>query len=244
MALWIAPAVAQPPPGESLVDTIAVVKRSIVALGTFEATRRPPALFQATGFVVDDGNHVLTNAHVIDLELAAKEQLSVFQMAGERLERRPATVVSVDPAHDVALLRIGGAPLPALRLAREELPEGTWIAFTGFPIGAVLGLYPVTHRGIVSAITPVASPQLSPSMLDVKMIRRLRAGYRVYQLDATAYPGNSGSPVYDPATGEVYAIVSSVFVKDTKERILQDPSGISYAIPIRYAAQLLDKLGN
>ena len=27
--------------------------------------------------------------------------------------------------------------------------------------------------------------------------------FRVFQLDATAYPGNSGSPVYDPMTGAV-----------------------------------------
>ena len=73
------------------------------------------------------------------------------------------------------------------------------------------------------------------------MIRRLRSDFSVYQLDATAYPGNSGSPVYDPETGQVLAILSSVFVKQTKEKILADPSGITFAIPIRYARELVER---
>ena len=64
----------------------------------------------------------------------------------------------------------------------------------------------------------------------------------VLQLDATAYPGNSGSPVYLPDTGEVVGILSSVFVKESKERVLSDPSGISYAIPIQHAQKLLKRI--
>jgi S1-C subfamily serine protease len=121
--------------------------------------------------------------------------------------------------------------------------EGQQIAFTGFPIGAVLGLYPVTHRGIVSARTPIAIPQVTPGRLDPKMIKRLREKFEVFQLDATAYPGNSGSALYDAETGEVIGIVSSVFVKQSKEKVLSDPSGITYAVPISYARKLLQDAG-
>ncbi len=38
------------------------------------------------------------------------------------------------------------------------LREGQVVAFIGFPIGGVLGLSPVTHRGIISAVTPIALP--------------------------------------------------------------------------------------
>ena len=61
----------------------------------------------------------------------------------------------------------------------------------------------------------------------------------MFQLDATAYPGNSGSPVYDPDTGEVIGVVNMVFVKSTKEAALTQPSGITYAIPSRYLVELL-----
>ena len=96
------------------------------------------------------------------------------------------------------------------------------------------------HQAIVAAITPIVQPMPSGRALDNATISRLRETYIVFQLDAIAYPGNSGSPLYDPETGEVYGIVNSVFVKTTKERILDEPSGIAYAIPIRYAKALLE----
>ena len=37
----------------------------------------------------------------------------------------------------------------------------------------------------------------------------------------------------------VIGLVSSVFVKASKESVLRDPSGITFAIPIRYARELL-----
>jgi serine protease Do len=107
----------------------------------------------------------------------------------------------------------------------------------------VLGLRPVTHRGIVSAITPIAIPQISPKLLDAKMIKQLRDPYDVFQLDATAYPGNSGSPVYVPETGAVIGVINKVFVKESKEAVLEKPSGITYAIPVQYVRELLRDAG-
>ena len=131
-------------------------------------------------------------------------------------------------------------PLPALSLADGDgVREGTEIAFTGFPIGMALGLYPVTHRGIVSAISPMAPPQLGSRVLTAKMIRAMRDPYDVLQLDATAYPGNSGSPVYDQASGRVLGVINSVLIKETKEAVIEKPSGISYAIPVRFIHELL-----
>src|SRR3569833_3332421 len=44
---------------ESLPDTVARVKASIVGVGTYQRTSRPPARLLGTGFVVADGRHVL-----------------------------------------------------------------------------------------------------------------------------------------------------------------------------------------
>jgi S1-C subfamily serine protease len=93
---------------------------------------------------------------------------------------------------------------------------------------------------MVSAIAPVALPSATGRQLDPKVIRRLRGSvFSVFQLDATAFPGNSGSPLYDPATGEVVGILNMVFVKGTKESALTQPSGISYAIPSAFLGDLL-----
>lgn len=227
-----------------LPDTVSRVKGGVVGVGTVERTRRPPALFRGTGFVVGDGHYVLTNWHVVSepLDDSKKEYLAVF--VGVDAAIRQATLVADDSTHDVALLKISGDPLPAMKLGDSaKVREGELYAFTGFPIGVVLGLHPVTHRGIISAITPVAIPQMASGELTDTVIARLRHPFDVFQLDATAYPGNSGSPLYDPENGVVVGIVNMVFVKESKETVLQKPSGISYAIPIRYARHLLDKEG-
>ena len=75
------------------------------------------------------------------------------------------------------------------------------------------------------------------------MIKRLRNPFNVLQLDATAYPGNSGSPLYVPSSGVVVGVINKVAVKATKERVLSDPSGITYAIPARHVVALLKSAG-
>jgi S1-C subfamily serine protease len=121
--------------------------------------------------------------------------------------------------------------------------EGQSAAFTGFPIGSALGLVPVTHRATVGAITPIALPSENAQQLDERVLRRLESGpFRVLQLDATAYPGNSGSPLYDAGTGEVLGIVNMAFVKGTKEAALSQPSGITFAVPVRHLKKMLTEL--
>jgi S1-C subfamily serine protease len=230
----------------SLVETIKRVKPGIVGIGTYQSTRRPPARLTGTGFVIGDGRHIVTNAHVLPeiINDSSRERLTVFAGEGSKPEAIRANLVAQDPDHDIAVLRIEQRTLPALRLGDSaRVEEGQSIAFTGFPIGSVLGLHPVTHTGIVSAITPVVIPMPTAGQLNPKLIRRMRAPYEVFQLDANAYPGNSGSPVFDLDTGKVLGIVNKVFVKGTKETLLENPSGITYAIPIHYAKALLKRKG-
>jgi len=230
---------------DGLPETIARVKPGVVGIGTLQQTRRPPVNLLATGFVVADGNHVITNAHTIPPELNKDaEEILVVVTSEENGKAYQAKVVLMDKVHDLALLRFSGRPRPAFRLgSSRDVREGELYAFTGFPIGMILGMRPVTHRGIVSAITPIAIPQISPQLLNPKMIRQLRDPYDVYQLDATAYPGNSGSPLYVPESGEVVGVINKVFVKESKEAVLEKPSGITYAIPVRYVKELLRDAG-
>jgi S1-C subfamily serine protease len=68
----------------------------------------------------------------------------------------------------------------------------------------------------------------------------VRSGvFPVLQLDATAYPGNSGSPLYEIETGRVVGIINMVFVKGTRESTLSQPSGITFAVPVRHLEELL-----
>ncbi len=230
----------------TLPDTIARVKPSVVAVGTAvrgEARRRAdkPLKFSGTGFVVGNGLQVITNYHVVDKPVGESEQLAVFSGEGKKARARFARVIAVDKANDLALLEIAPPVMPALKLGRKKLRDGELVAFSGFPLGFVLGLNRVTHRGIVSAVTPMVTPVPDARHLKAEHIRRLRASRSsyVYQLDANAYPGNSGSPMYDPASGEVLGVINSVFIKKTKEAVLTTPTGITYAIPVEHARALL-----
>ena len=230
-----------------LPDTIDKVRGSVVGIGSIFPAKRldgstSPLTFKGTGFVVGNGRQVVTNYDVIEKPLDDKkrEKLAVFSGKGKSAKVHMAKIVATDPDHDLALLEFVGPALPILTLGNNKLlREGENIAFTGFPIGIVLGLNQVTHRGIVSVITPIVMPALSSKTLTAAQIKRARAPFNVYQLDATAYPGNSGSPVYDVNTGVVIGVINSVFVKKTKEAMLKDPSAISYAIPVKYVKDLL-----
>ncbi len=224
--------------------TIERIKPSIVAIGTFERLRSPQFSFSGTGFVVADGTLVATNDHVVARTLSAEggETLAVAVRTPGGMQVRPARRLAADTAADLAILKIDGPALPALFLGDSKgVREGETYLLTGFPIGAVLGLFPVTHQAMIASITPIAIPAPRADKLDARMVRRLAAGaYAVFQLDAVAYPGNSGSPVYHPDSGEVVGIVNSVFVKGTKESALTHPSGITYAIPAQKLRDLLE----
>lgn len=240
-AFLLLPALSTSLAAAGLPDTIDRIRSSVVAVGTFQPSGSPRQQFRGTGFAVGNGHFVVTNFHVLPEELDAgkREKLAVYVGRGRSAHFYPATIAAQDAGHDLALLRID-TKLPALALHDGPPPrEGQEIALTGFPIGMALGLYPVTHRGIISAISPMAPPQLGSRALSAKMIRAMRDPFDVLQLDATAYPGNSGSPVFDQQTGEVLGVLNSVFVKETKEAVIQKPSGISYAIPVRFVRDLL-----
>lgn len=237
-AALLALCLAMPAAADELSRTIERVKPSVVGIGSFQKTRSPALSFIGSGFAIDDGLTVVTAAHVVS-ELLRTDQgdmLGVLVRQGESSQFRAATVTMLDKEHDLARLRVRGAPIPALKLGDSaKVHEGKSLAFMGFPLGMVLGLRHVTHRCTVSAITPVAMPSLSSSKLDGKLLNQLqKSPYLVFQLDGTAYPGNSGSPLFDPDTGEVIGVVNMVFVKGLKETAISAPSGIAYAIPTSF----------
>ena len=224
------------------VDVVAKIKPSVVGIGIHTPISRPQNILQGTGFVIGDGHYVVTNAHVLPTELdeSLLQKMAVFIGSGKEAKVRQAEIVVTSELYDLAILKLSGSALPAMSLADDRFHgDGSYIAFTGFPIGSVLGLYPVTHRGIIASTTPTVVPPQTAGQISLKMLKRMRNPYLVYQLDATAYPGNSGSAMYDRKTGEVLGIINKVFVQSTKEAVISNPSGITYAIPVKYLHQIL-----
>ena len=159
-----------------------------------------------SGVIVHSDGYVLTADHVI----ANAKRIFVLT-AGEF--RAPATLVSTDTEHDLALLKIETVGLTeapigyagAVRLDQE-------IITVGFSFG--LREVSVT-RGRIAAV-------------------RTRGVQRVFQVDAAINPGNSGGPIFN-GRGEVVGIMTSKFSHSSGIA----PEGMSFAVPISYATPLL-----
>ena len=266
---WLVPLIAWlgTPSGvwaaDALPSLIERFRPSVLPVGFFVETNSPRFGFRGSGFVVADGNLLITNAHVIERSTSTTPDGSLVvasRQADGQLAMRRAELVEVDKAHDLALLRFEGSPLPILPLlatiptiptiptvptiptsaAPAAAREGQRVAFIGFPLGGALGFSPVTHRGSISSIAAVALPSPTARQLDDRSINRIREGsFELLQLDATAYPGNSGGPLFDADTGDLLGVVNMVALKGTRESALTNPSGIAYAIPARFVWRLI-----
>lgn len=246
LLLWLFLWLLAAPARADLPDTIARLKPSVVLVGTYKPTNSPRFQLRGTGFVVGQGLQVITNNHVLPEDLGQSDAAAlVVQVRGSdgSWQLRPATLVARSDEHDLALLRMDGPAAPAMALGDSaRVREGDSLAFMGFPIGGVLGFSVVTHRALVSSITAAALPSPTAERLKPQAIRGLRDGtFNIFQLDATAYPGNSGGPLFDPASGAVVGVVNMVLIKGTRESALSQPSGITYAIPAVHVKALLDR---
>ncbi len=239
LLLW-----AAAPVRADVADMLPLIKPGVVGVGTYKPTGSPRANLQGTGFAVLDGRRVVSCAHIFDkpLDSEKNESFAVFVGRDRQMNVRQARLVALDRARDLALLEIEGDPLPALRLGdSDRVREGWQLYFTGYPIGSILGLNASTHRAGLAAIIPIYTPVQHAFQLNARALKQANDTYSVFELDAVAYPGNSGSPVWHPDTGEVLGVVNSVYVKGAKEAALSAPSGISYAIPAKYVRELLER---
>ncbi len=226
---------------DNLPQLIPKIKASVVAIALYNPTGSPRLKLIGSGFVVAPGNQIVTNNHVVSNipDESKNERYVVLSGHGKDPVVHQILTRKSDLMHDLAILKIA-ATLPTLTLAQADyIAEGTALAFTGYPITGVLGLYPATHQATLSAITPIAIPQDNSKVLSAATLRKLRQPFMVYQLDGTAYPGNSGSALYRKDDGVVVAIINMVLVKSSREAVLSDPSGIAYAIPVKHLHQLL-----
>lgn len=225
-----------------VADQVARIKPAVVGVGVFSPTASPRGNLMGTGFAVLDGRHVVSCSHIFDkpLDPARRETHAVFIGRDRQMQVRAARIVARDTARDLVVLRIEGDPLPTLTIGDSSgVREGWQLYFTGYPIGSVLGLNASTHRAGLAAIVPIYTPVPSAGQLNPRTIRHAQDPYEVFALDAVAYPGNSGSPLWHPETGEVLGVLNAVYIKGAKETALTNPTGISYAIPARYVTELL-----
>jgi S1-C subfamily serine protease len=178
---------------------------------------------EGSGFVLDEGGHIVTNAHVVtDGEGGdRKEAKAVFVEFPDR-NVVAAEVVGFDPFADVALLKVkpDGFELKPLELGDDdELIVGQPVAVIGSPFGEQQSL----SVGIVSATDR-----------SVRSLTRFQIEGAI-QTDASINPGNSGGPLLD-AAGRVLGISQQIETQSGAN------DGVGFAVPVsaikRSVAQL------
>jgi S1-C subfamily serine protease len=172
-----------------------------------------PQQGQGSGFILDKQGHILTNNHVIGENYQRVE----VQLADKH--KYKAQVVTVDKAHDLALLQINAPNLQPVELAdSRNLQVGQKV----FAIGNPFGLSGTMTRGIISAIRSVRGP--NGNAID-----------NAIQTDAAINPGNSGGPLMN-SHGQVIGINTMIASNNGADQ----SAGIGFAIPISTARAVLD----
>jgi len=171
-----------------------------------------------TGFFVSADGDVITNFHVVE----DSSNISVV-WNGRTL---PATVLKLDPANDVAMLKID-AVTPALRVSNSHLVQkGEDVLTLGYPLLAIAGQEQKASFGRVNALSGI------------------RGDIRFLQIDGPIQPGNSGGPLMD-RSGMVVGIVTETLNQLVTLRASGSlPQNMNYAVKGDYIVPLLGVIPN
>lgn len=139
-----------------------------------------------TGFLISTEGHLLTAYHVVDGARSIQFRLSGFMHLVEAL------YLDGDKESDLAILKLDERNLPFARIAGQgyALRYGMALGLLGYPMGEVLGTEITYTSGSLSSI------------------RRSPEGVSIFQVDVSAYEGNSGGPVFLTGTGEIIGVLS------------------------------------
>jgi len=178
---------------------------------------------EGSGFVLDSGGRIVTNAHVVTDEAGGgREPAKAVFVEFSNRNVLPAEIVGFDPFADVALLEVepDGFPLHPLRLGDDrDLVVGQPVVAIGSPFGEQQSL----SLGIVSA-TDRSVESLTEFQIDGAI-----------QTDASINPGNSGGPLLDGA-----ARVVGINQQIETESGAND--GVGFAVPISAVKRSLAQL--
>jgi S1-C subfamily serine protease len=167
-----------------------------------------------SGFVYGSDGDIVTNAHVVAGPSGSVVQSIAVDFANG--DRVPAHVVSMDPAADIAVLKVDGyakLPLPLALGDSSAVKAGQW----AIAIGEPLELKQSVTVGVVSAFN--RTEDIGEESDEGDGARQFTG---LLQTSAPINPGNSGGPLLD-MSGRVIGINQSV---------AGGAQGIGFAIPI------------
>ena len=161
-----------------------------------------------SGFIVDPKGYIITNDHVIDKADKIYVKLSTDPDTVD--QGRPAHVIGVDKATDLAVIKIDtDKPLPTVKLGNSDMAQvGDWVEAIGSPFT----LSQTVTAGIISAKNRTID-QGAPGQFQ-----------HFIQTDAAINPGNSGGPLLN-MNGEVIGVNTAIYTQSAGYQ------GIGFAMP-------------
>ncbi|GJL63016.1 MAG: 2-alkenal reductase [Nitrospirales bacterium] len=190
--------------------TNTALRRDFWSLNTFEVPQG-----SGSGFIWDDHGHIVTNFHVI-------YQADSIQVVLDDQSTHKASVIGVDPDHDLAVLRIRDHTKkfdPIDVGNSKDLRVGQRVLAIGNPFG----LDHTLTTGVVSALGRT-----------IKSLNE-RTIEGVIQTDAAINPGNSGGPLLD-SRGHLIGVNTQII----------SPSGafagIGFAVPVNTINRIVPQL--
>ena len=205
VALLLAVVLPVFPASSSLATLLAGLTQSVALVLAKNANGE--TLVSGTAFVVDRSGVLVTALHVVD----AASQV-VLVLPGSPPLR--ADVLGINADHDVALLRVSGAP-------RQDLPPLALSDAGAVRIG----------DGVVVLGYPLPSPQNPALTVTQGIVSALRTQEGLIQIDAAVNPGDSGGPVLT-LDGRVIGFVDAT-VKGAQQ--------LNLAVPIDFAQPLIER---
>ena len=167
-----------------------------------------------SGAIVSSSGHIVTAAHVIK----GCTYLEVVTPTGTH----PATILSVDDANDVALLKVEQAFEAYIQVGRSsEVRLGQTVSTIGFPNIGIQGHSPKVTQGMISGENGIQN--------DIRM----------WQISVPIQPGNSGGPLLDEEGRLVGVVVASLSLRAI-QITGSVPQNVNYAIKGAYLEPLLN----
>src|SRR5437773_3671101 len=205
---------------EAVSSVVRVRSREVLTTPVFHNSRfrQEPVEGQGagSGVIVSEDGLVLTNAHVVD----GSKEITVEFLGGQTSAAR---VVSIDPASDLALLRVAASDLHPIPCADGPLPEAGTAA------------YLIGNPGDVGL--QVTWARIGPH-------RRVRVGTRPLEfwceVEAAIGPGDSGGALLD-ASGRLLGI-PGLQVNYSAERAPGPLRSAGLFIPAAHAARSMGKM--
>ena len=169
-------------------------------------------VLEGSGFVLSP-DRVMTNAHVV----AGASSVTVT-VNGNPID---ATVVSYDPAVDIAILAVPNLPAQPLAFADDTARTGTDALVLGYPGGGDFVATPARIREIIQLSGP-------------DIYRNATVNREVYTIRATIEQGDSGGPMID-LNGRVLGVVFGAAVDD---------NDTGFVLTAKEVSGQLDKIGD